>query len=90
MESDNYGIKEITSIQTGRRGTDVEQAGLSRICGGQKFRRDISGSRSPSPTPGLPAQGSSARKISPHNFWLQKSVRIESVEENSGVSSSSS
>ena len=29
--------------------------------------------RSPSPTPGLAAQGSSARKISPHNFWLQNS-----------------
>ena len=32
--------------------------------------RDISGARDPSPTPDHLAQGSSARKISPHNFWL--------------------
>ena len=37
-----------------------------------------------------PAQGSSARKISPHNFWLQKPLGIESVEETTGVPSSSS
>ena len=30
-------------------------------------------------------QGSSARKISPHNFWLQKPVRIELGEETAGV-----
>ena len=36
------------------------------------------------PTLGPPAQGSSARKISPYNFWLQKLVVIESVEETSG------
>ena len=35
-----------------------------------------------------PAQRSSARKISPHNFWLQKPVGIESVEETSGAPSS--
>ena len=38
----------------------------------------------------LPAQGSSAKKISPHNFWLQKPVGIESVEEISRVPSNSS
>ena len=27
-----------------------------------------------------PSQGSSARKISPHHFWLQKPEGIESVE----------
>ena len=32
-------------------------------------------------TEGPPAQGSSARKISLHNFWLQKPVRIEAVED---------
>ena len=37
-----------------------------------------------------PAQDSSARKISPHNFWLQNPVGIESVEETSGAPSSSS
>ena len=36
------------------------------------------------------AQGSSAKKISPHNFWLQKPVGIESVEETSRALSSSS
>ena len=35
-----------------------------------KIRRDILGVRYPSPTPDHPAQGSSARKIRPHNFWL--------------------
>ena len=34
LKSDNYGIKETTSIQTGRRGTDMEQAGPTLICGG--------------------------------------------------------
>ena len=33
-KSDNYGIKENTSIQTGRRGADTEQAGPSYTCGG--------------------------------------------------------
>ena len=37
-----------------------------------------------------PSQGFSDRKISPHNFWLQKSVGIESVEETSGPPTSSS
>ena len=34
-----------------------------------------------------PTRGSSARKISPHNFRLLKPVGIESVEENSGAPS---
>ena len=42
-----------------------------------KFRRDILVVRSPSPISGPPAQGSSARKTSPHNFWLQKPVGIK-------------
>ena len=37
---------------------------------------DISEVRTPSPTPVPLAQGSSARKISTHNFWLQKPVRL--------------
>ena len=37
-----------------------------------KFCRDILGARNPSPTPGPTAQDSSARKVRPHNFWLQK------------------
>ena len=36
-----------------------------------KIRRDISGESDPSPKPDHPAaQGSRARKINPHNFWL--------------------
>ena len=35
-----------------------------------KIGRDILGARDPSPRPDHPAQGSSDRKISPHNFWL--------------------
>ena len=37
---------------------------------------------------GVPAQVPSARKIMPHNFWLQKPAGIESVEEDAGTLSS--
>ena len=47
-------------------------------------------SQEQSPTPVPPAQDSSARKVSPHNFWLQNPAGIESVEETSGAPSSSS
>ena len=47
------------------------------------------GVRSPRPIPDPPAQGSSARKISSHNFWLQKTVETEFVEEAAGVLSNS-
>ena len=33
-KSDNYRIKETTSIQTGRKGRDMEQAGPTSTCGG--------------------------------------------------------
>ena len=46
------------------------------------------GAKSPSLTPGFPAQGSSARKISSHNFWLEKAVGIELVKEASGAPNS--
>ena len=36
-----------------------------------KYRRDILGVRSTRPIPGPLAKDSSARKTSPHNFWLQ-------------------
>ena len=42
----------------------------------------------PDTQPVLPAQGSRARKISPHNFWLQTPAGIESVEETAGAPSS--
>ena len=67
----------------------MERAGLTHMCGGQKLRMDTSRARSPSPTADLPAQGSSAREITPHNIWLQKPVVIELVEEISGAPSSS-
>ena len=55
----------------------------SRLVGGaqrqNRLGRDILGGGSPNPTPGPPVQGSSARKISPHNFCLQKPVGVESV-----------
>ena len=89
-KSDNYRVKETTSIETGRRGADTEWADLSPMCGGWKFGRVISGESRPRPTPGPPAQGSSARKISPLNFWLQKPVDIELVKETTGAPSSSS
>ena len=65
----------------------MEQAGPTSTCGGLKFRRDILGARAPQQAP--PVQGSSVWKISPHNFWLQKPAGTESVEETSGVPSSS-
>ena len=33
-KSDKYRIKETTSIQTGRKGADMERAGPSPTCGG--------------------------------------------------------
>ena len=33
-KSDNYGIKETTSIQTSRRGGDMEWPGPTSTCGG--------------------------------------------------------
>ena len=76
-------------LRTGRRGTDAKHAGPT-LTVVEKFGKDILGAKSPSPTQGPTVQSSSARKISPHNFWLQKPVGIDLVEENSGASSSSS
>ena len=67
----------------------MEWAGSISMCGGLKFGRGTSGVRGPSPTPGPAAQGSSARKTSPHKFRLQKPAGIESVEETSGDRSNS-
>ena len=63
-KSDNQGIKEVTFIQRGRRGGDVEtQNGRSNThVWWIKIRMDIAG--------WIPAQGSSSKKINPHNFWL--------------------
>ena len=56
----------------------------------KKIGRDILGVRSYSPKPGHPAQGSSARKVSPLYFWMQNPAGIELMEETSGVPSNSS
>ena len=91
-KSDNDKIKETTSIQTRRSGPDAECGmgwSLTHVWW-IKIRRGIWGARSHSLIPEALAQGSSARKISPYNFWLQKPVGIELVEETSGAPSSSS
>ena len=80
-KSDNYRMKETTSIQTGKRGRDMEWAGPISTCGGLKFRRDILGARSLSPTTGPTNSGLQCQEITPYNFWLQKPMGIESVEE---------
>ena len=48
-KSDNYKIKETTSIETGRRGADMDWGGPTSTCREQKFGRDISGARGPNP-----------------------------------------
>ena len=68
----------------------MERADPSPMCGGLKIQEGYLRSEESQPTPGPLAQGSSARKISPHNFWLQNSEDIELVEETSGVPSRSS
>ena len=44
----------------------------------------------PAPHQDPPAQSSSAKKISPHNFWPQNPAGIESVKEISRAPTSSS
>ena len=78
-KSDNYIIKETAFIQTARRAGDTEWTHTftcpTCACGGQKFGRIILGVRSPSPTSGPPAQGSSARKVSPPQHLAAKTSR---------------
>ena len=69
--SENYGIEETTCIRTGRRGTDTKWAGptLTWI----KIQKGYLGSEESQPYTRPPSPGflpGSARKISPHNFWL--------------------
>ena len=52
----------------------------------RKIGKDTSGVSDPSPRPAHTAQGSSARKISPHHFWMQKQVEVAAVEESAGFS----
>ena len=60
-KSDNYGIKEITSIQTGRRGGDVERADPTSTWGWRKLqeRHVVSEESQPhnrTPSPGFQGQ----------------------------------
>ena len=65
-------IKELKKIHSSRwvGGADTQNRLSHTHVWWIKIRRDTSGVRDPSPTPYPQAQGSSARKISPHNFWL--------------------
>ena len=60
------------------RVVDKNPGGISRVWGVQLHTKSCT------------AQASSAKKISPHDFWLQKPAEIKLVEETLGVSSSSS
>ena len=72
-------------LQTQKCGEMEMQNGQSHIHLWRiKIRRDTSGARDPSPTQDHPAQGSSARKISPHNFWGQKPGGVGEVGRNCG------
>ena len=51
-----------------------------------KIGRYTLGPRDPSLITDHPAQGSSTRKISPHNFLLKKSVGVGTAEETVGFS----
>ena len=79
-KSDNCGIKETISIQNGNRRGDPERASPTHTWV-IKIQEDHLWSEGSQPHTRPRAQGSSAWKISPHNFWLQKPVEIESVEE---------
>ena len=60
-KSDNYGTEEPASIQKGRR---------RHAMGGSPYTLVVD--KNPvgiSQELGVPAQGSSAREIRPHNFW---------------------
>ena len=79
-KSDNYGMKETTSIQTGRRGTDAQWAGHTPGVVNKNSEGYLRSEESQTHTR-PPSPGSSARKISPHIFWLQTPAGIESMEE---------
>ena len=71
-KSDNQGIKEAIFAQKDRRGGDAEthRRGVPQPHVVDKNQEGYLDTRDPSSTPDHPAQGSSARKISLHNFWL--------------------
>ena len=65
MKSDNYGIEETTSIQTGRRSADAEWAGSTPMQ--RKIWEVYLMSEESQTHTRPPAQDSSDRKVSPHN-----------------------
>ena len=81
MKSDNYGIKETMSIQT-VGGVQTWNGLDCTLLWCIKIWEGYLGSKESQPHTRSPAQGYSARKVSPHNFWLQKPTGIESVGKN--------
>ena len=74
------------------RGEETWNTLVSHPCVVDKNSERYPGSKEsqpPTAIPGPPAQGSHVRRISPYNFWLQKPVGTELVEETSRVPSSS-
>ena len=55
-----------------------------------KTQEGYLGSEETQPHTRPPAQGPSAKKVSPHNFWLQKPVGFMLVEETAGAPSRAS
>ena len=90
-KSNNQGFKA-TFFQIDRRVGDAEtQRGMERWQDGWfhiqvwiKTGRNTSRTSDTSPRPDYLAQGSCTRMISSHNFWLQKPVVVEAVEETAG------
>ena len=78
-KSDNQGIEEVTFIQTGKRGRDVEMPGKALRHGmggptamydGLKSGRILQEQRVPAPQQTTQPRVPRAVKIRPHKFWL--------------------
>ena len=83
------GIKDTTSIQTGKRGRDAEQlvpypCVVDKNSGGISWEQEV-----PAHIRYSPPRFSVPGRLSLQNFWLQKPAGIELVEETSEVPSSS-
>ena len=76
MKSDNYGLKKahpfrlVGGVQTQTGWTHIHMCWI-------KIWEGYLGSKGSLPTAGTPAEGSRARKISPHNIWMQNPAEIE-------------
>ena len=87
-KADNYRIEETTSIQNGRRGTDMARAGptpmWTKILEGHLRSEESQTHIRP------PAQRFQCQEDKSPHFWLRKPAGIESVKEAAGALSSSS